>query len=226
MEFNSLIFESEDIRNYQSLIDLFEELLIKNHLTLAETIGKLARKFRKTLVGKTRIVFIFDDVVVKIVLDVYEAETNKKEMEAVECLGVAAPQIIDYDKNNYYWLVMEKVENNKAAVIKKARELFPNLTKTNAFGLRKSHEDNPEDYFVVDGIGKVQDLNKLKTANKEEKKQNAYTRLSLAASEEGKEWLDDFVNGIEKCGVNTSDLQYFNFGVSFKTNRLVPLDLG
>lgn len=207
-ENNSFINEKTIISRFNELFDYYKSLNVyaKDQI-LGIVADDLRQEFEKFLVkgetsGSTRIVFIFDDVVIKIAPLTYGTINNKKEVENATCLGDLAPKIIDYDKENYYWLVMEKVENNLGKVKILAMKLFPNLIKFDLFSEpfepANAHQDAFDDNY---GIQKI---------SHPYFNDSAYQRLMAGASEEGKEWLNSFKGGVERCKFDTYDLFDFN----------------
>lgn len=224
VENNSSINEKTIISRFNELFDYYKSLNVyaKDQI-LGIVVDDLRQEFENFLVkgktsGSTRKVFIFNDVVVKFAPSIYGTTNNKKEINNAICLDELAPKIIDYDKENYYWLIMEKVENNLDKVKILVMNLFPNLIKFDFFGEPFDIENAHQNAYDEDlGIQKIAH---------EFFKDSAYHRLAKGASEEGKEWLDSFVNGVEKCKFDTYDLSDFNWGIGLKTGRLIPLDLG
>lgn len=218
------INEKSIISRFDELFDYYKSLNVyaKDQI-LGIVADDLRQEFEKFLVkgetsGTTRKVFVFDNVVVKIAPSINGAFNNKKEVNNATCLGDLAPKIIDYDKENYFWLVMEKVENDLDKVKILAMKLFPNLIKfdlfSEPFDVNNDHQSDYGDDFGVQKISHSID------------KDSAYQRLIAGASEEGKRWLDSFKDGVEKCKFDTYDLADFNWGIGLKTGRLIPLDLG
>lgn len=220
--------KKNQIKSYKDILEDFykvlKELTSDKRLSQDERLYGLAlseiketyRNYHvKTLgltTGSTREVFILDDVVLKFNKRI--GIENKKEIDNATCLGILAPKIIDYEQEYYRWLAIEKVDNDLETVKQAALRLFPHLKVYDLFG-----EPFTSEQPNLDNVYSVQNLSHHTYGDR------AYERLAKAASAEGKEWLDAFVQAVKKCKFNTYDLSDFNWGVSLKTRRLIPLDL-
>lgn len=225
----NFVLENGYNSNYKDLIEEFEFYVEKSNGNYLKTIQFLEQEFASFVkdmrFGGTRAAFIFENETVKFALSPNYILHNKKEIQALNCLGVLAPQVIDYDKNGFRWVVVETVNNDQQAILKRGRELFPNLRNFDAFDYTfDTNEPSELSYRVGSG---VRGLRKRRDEIEDRGRQGrAFNRLNMAASEEGQEWLHDFMEGIQKCNIHTDDLYVFNWGVTKKTKRLVPLDLG
>lgn len=211
-EFEDLIFDTEWFPQSEAKTGVYKILKIfyeigPPDMPYEERTRKFRLKFQQNLKnGGTRIVLPIHQYVLKISL-LESAPENKEEVRVAKCLGDMAPKLIDYDKENYHWIIFERLNDNPYLVKQKARELFPNLQAKN-------------------GLFDTTSMISITALRPKQKYNYTYDRLMHAASSEGKVWLEKFFEGLKKCNFRTADLQYFNWGVSTFTGNLIPLDFG
>lgn len=210
--FSDLVFDTGWFSHSNVKVKVYD--IIKDFLSIQvdsydEKIKIFEQKYSNfSLSGGTRIVIPVHQFIIKF-SRTKQAEENKNEIKVLQCLDDLAPLILDYDKQNFYWFVVERLNDNEKTIKEKARQLFPNINKSQEHGIF-----NP---YSMDSVTALRPNQKF---------DYTYKRLEAAASEEGKEWLRKFFNGLKKCNFNTSDLQWFNWGVSTFTGELIPIDFG
>lgn len=189
--------------------DVIKDFLSIQASSYNERINIFEKKYDEfVLRGGTRVVIPVHQFIIKF-SRTKSAPENKNEINVSKCLGELAPFILDYDKQNFHWIVVERLNTNENTIKEKAKQLFPKIDDKQMHGIF-----NP---FSMTSITALRPNQKFDFT---------YNRLKAAASPEGEEWLEKFFNGIKKCKVNTSDMQWFNWGVSTFTGELIPIDFG
>jgi hypothetical protein len=153
--------------------------------------------------GSFRDTWIVDgNRILKVIRRKENREQNSNEVKHATCLGSHyAPNILDYDKENFYWILEERLNPiGGEALFGKLQELI---------GYKFSGWQELKFFFVYGSTSLHNDPSSLvyKLYNKSE-------------------WLKGLFDELEGCKVDTSDFHDENWGVRPSTGELVLLDLG
>jgi hypothetical protein len=168
----------------------------------------LARKsFNFLGAGGTREVFSLGN---KFVIKIAQADKhkgqNKSEVEAFQCAGKEyLAEIFEYDREDYKWLIMERVDTNYDHAIEKLFSV-PNLSKFSEEQYGDSDQvQSPAEWFAFTLTFPY------------------WKDLSAAIRPQYYKWFDGFLDELEKC-VAWHDLIEENIGYRRSTGLLVLLD--
>jgi hypothetical protein len=164
------------------------------HRYCYETLGN------ETMNGATRMTWIIDDSkVLKVVYREKDSNENQNEVKNAKCLGERyAVKIFDYDHEQFFWVVEERVKGFPTAfVVPEFVEMMNRILGTNY-----------DDWFPI-----MQLFFHGTNPEKEELMSN-------------NEWFREIVHKLENCEVGSHDLHPGNWGIRQSTGELVILDLG
>jgi hypothetical protein len=190
-------------------------------------IQEIGYKLKQIGDGTTRNVYdLGRNLVLKLAKYPNNSISNLKEVDSYQCLGKEyAAQIVDFDTENYYWLVMERVKTITA------REFQSKLTELIGFPL------TPEDIasrfktviskevYVVGGYYYLpQVLQPGRYHSGTERGRGLRQLHGLLCGHSS--WFKEFNNRLVKCRIMAGDLGFGNFGLRLSTDELVLLDYG
>lgn len=184
VQLNSLTFDLNKLKSIKGFDDI--------RAYIYDNLKYLAR-------GSARTTYVIDnDTILKFVNTPYFNSHNKNEVKHATCLGQShAPIIVDYDKENFYWIVEERLQPITGD------ELFDKLEQL--IGVRFKSWTKLKDFFS----------NTHNPGNPEF--DEVYERS---------EWLRKLVDEIRTCDVSADDFHDENWGIRQSTGELVLLDLG
>lgn len=147
--------------------------------------------------GDTRYVWIMDSFVFKLAMSIKHIEDNKNEISVHKCLDDRFfAKILDYDKHNFLWITMEKVDTSFNGKVNAIRNLFK--------------LDDLDDDSALLWFGK-------NLYNKE-------ILNSKAVDSNSKKWIKGFFSSMQLCSVIINDLHEDNLGA--RNGRPVFFDYG
>lgn len=154
--------------------------------------------------GVTRWVYDLGDAVLKIEMPHSDTQ-NKSEVDVFECSGPEFfAEIYDYDRENYGWLVMEKLDTNQQNMRRKLVSYFGE-------GTYYLHIDELVGEIkagllpaIINRIGEYAASNNIR--------------------EEAIRWVENFAEVTKRCDVETFDFHKGNVGLRRSTDQIVFLD--
>ena len=168
---------------------------------LEEITEYLRATLKRLGAGASRVAYAVDEKhILKLAQYESAASENQNEVRHIKCLGSSyAPIVYDYDRENYYWILQERLQPMGG------EELFDKIE--GLIGHRFKGWMELKDFFA--GIG------------------SGYTDNRLLDELTAKSpWLKALADEIEGCAVGHHDFHDDNWGVRPATGELVLLDLG
>jgi len=196
---NSLLFEST--YSQHPLLKKVRAAKTKEALMALTETPQFMRDFIGE--GSTRGVYSLGaDKVLK--LEKLESDTqNKSEVEVFKCSGPEFfAEIYDYDKQNFWWLVMERTNTRTEAVEKKLTSYFGRDSKMRFIERLTYYLSENRLLDVLDAI-------------------NTNQASTPTEKEEAKIWARHFASVINTCDINTMDLTDANVSVRPATNQII-----
>jgi hypothetical protein len=157
--------------------------------------------------GASRSVWSFDEnKIIKTVNYQDDAHQNKLEIENSKCLGEKfSPIVFDYDKENFYWIISEKVTPGYDELI---------FNKVNEkLGIRFDNWMTFKNFFDL-SVRRTKPL------------YNQQFEEFFVSSYKNSKWFKSLIDGLRSCKVASWDFHPNNWGIRPSTSELVLIDLG
>lgn len=153
--------------------------------------------------------------ILKMIIDPAKNYQNRNEVRNTRCLGTSyAPKIFAFDKDNFFWIISEKVQLVDEWTFYDLFSDFVGISFTN-----EGNIDNFVEYCVAKLKNQTSREKELEEDNPEF---NQYFKEFYGENE----WLTGLLNHLKTCNVTSSDFHTDNWGLREETGELLLIDLG
>lgn len=203
LEFYSFILSEDAQTNTQFNLRVLKNTndLDQIHSYLEETLGSPFEG------GASRDVWNLNETkIIKTVRYPDDANQNRLEIANSKCLtDKFSPAIFDYDRENFYWIISEKVTpGNDELIFNKVNEKL---------GIRFDNWITFRDFFRL-------------SVHREQPLRNQEFEKFFVSSYKNSKWFKSLIDGLRSCKVSSWDFHPNNWGIRPSTGDLILIDLG